>query len=232
MTLSADGVLQNFFFFRDVVWRHSKYCRLGSCSGFWTHASSINNSRKETPTSLSYRYIRSMFLFVHLSYILGTEWAHTSEKPRSSMIAISYILFFFHQIWWGIIYPLLCNDLRAIISSARKMLWVCSASVTTPLSPWSTATPVSVSFICRPHRRTALTSTAASPYTKQTFEDSSWFFTFCTQELFRCSLFYRHNSLCHFKINFDAAICRVNPLWLQENIRWFSATSLMARSFP
>ena len=129
-----------------------------------------------------------------------------------------YIVFS-HQIWWGIIYLLLCNDLRATSSSTRRMLWGCSVIVTALLSPWSTAIPVSPSFICRPHRHTTLTSTAASPYTRQTFADSSRFFTFCIQECFRCSLFYRHNSPCRFRINFDAAICRVNLLWLEENNR-------------
>jgi hypothetical protein len=36
MMFSADGVLRNFFFFGDVAGRHSKHCRLGSGSGFWT----------------------------------------------------------------------------------------------------------------------------------------------------------------------------------------------------
>jgi hypothetical protein len=209
---SVDGVLRNFFFFRDAGWRHSKLCRLSPVLGFWTHTSSLNNSWKQTPASLSYRYIRPMFLFVHLSYILGTEWAQTSENQDLQWLPF-HLYCSFYQIWWCIIYLLLCN------ASTRRMLWGCSAIVTTLLSPWSTAIPVSASFICRPHRRTALTFTIASPYTKQTFEDSSRFFTFCIQEFFRGSLFYRHNSLCHFRINFDAAICRVNLLWLQENNR-------------
>jgi hypothetical protein len=33
MKFSADGGFQNFFFFWDAVWRHSKHCRLDSGSG-------------------------------------------------------------------------------------------------------------------------------------------------------------------------------------------------------
>ena len=174
---SADGVLQNFFLFGDSVWRHSKHCRLVSGSGVGpTFLPLTTRERKPQLHIISIHKINVPFCtpILHSWYWVSTDVGKAEIFNDCHFIYIAPP----PKVWWGTIYLLLGNNLRTIISSTRRMLWRYSASVTTPISSWITATPVSAYFICRPHRRTALTSTAASPDTKQMFEDSNRFFTF------------------------------------------------------
>ena len=52
MMFPADGVHQNFFFFGDAVWRHSKHCCLSSGSGVGRMLLTLTT--RETKSQLPY----------------------------------------------------------------------------------------------------------------------------------------------------------------------------------
>ena len=101
----------------------------------------------------------------------------------------------------------------------RRMLLPVTAHTTTFYL--STATQVSASLSRLPQPAT----TAAPPYTlSKLFHESTWLLTFRNQELLTAT-FAVNDNICHFVINYGAAICPVKELRLPVNERKYSRTS-------